>query len=192
MDEQQSLLAALHERVRLHSYDPSWPAVFLLEQDRLLSLFPNRFLGIEHIGSTAVPGLSAKPVVDILAGVASMAVAQALAEPLCRSGYTTSAEFNATLSDRQWFMRWAHGHRTHHLHLVVYGAARWSEHLRFRDALRTQPGLAQRYAALKSELAALHADDREAYTQAKEAFIRAALRDGWALSGEKPSLPNVP
>ncbi|MEO6856209.1 MAG: GrpB family protein [Rhodoferax sp.] len=98
MDEQQSWLAALHERVRLHSYDPSWAEVFLLERDRLLSLFPHRFLGIEHIGSTAVPGLSAKPVVDMLAGVESMAVAQALAEPLCRSGYTTSAELNATLS----------------------------------------------------------------------------------------------
>lgn len=178
MDEQESLRAAIHEPVQLHGYDPSWPEVFLLERDRLLSLFPGRFRGIEHIGSTAVPGLSAKPIVDILAGVESMVVAQALAEPLCRFGYATSAEFNATLSDRKWFMRWADGHRTHHLHLVVYGAERWSEHLRFRDALRAQPGLAMRYASTKSGLAALHAADREAYTQAKEAFIQSALRDG--------------
>ena len=102
MDEQESLQAAIHEDVQLHAYDASWPEAFLLERKRLLSLFPGRFIDIQHIGSTAITGMSAKPIIDILAGVASMAVAEALAEPLCLAGYTTSAEFNAALTDRKW------------------------------------------------------------------------------------------
>ena len=177
MDEQESLVAAIHEGVLLRDYDPSWPDAFSLERSRLLSLLPGTFTDIQHVGGTAVPGLAAKPIIDILAGVESMAVAEALAEPLCRSGYTTSAEFNKTLTDRQWFMRWANGRRTHHLHVVVHGAGPWNEHLNFRDKLRTQPELAADYAALKLELAAKHTTDREAYTNAKQAFIRSVSRD---------------
>jgi GrpB-like predicted nucleotidyltransferase (UPF0157 family) len=178
MNEQESLLAAIHEEIQLHAYDASWPQAFLLERDRLLSLFPQQFIDIQHIGSTAVPGLQAKPVIDVLAGVASMAEARALAEPLCRSGYTTSAEFNETLLERQWFMRWADGHRTHHLHIVVFGEDSWNEHLGFRDALRRLPELAMRYASLKAQLAVQHVADREAYTQAKAAFIQSVLSQG--------------
>lgn len=177
MNDQESLLAAIHEAVQLQDYDPSWPAIFLLERERLLSLFPGIFIDIQHIGSTAVPGFSAKPIVDILAGVDSMRTAEALAEPLCRCGYNTSPEFNATLVDRKWFMRWADGHRTHHLHVVVYGAEPWCERIRFREALLKCPELAARYAALKTKLAAQHTTDRETYTKAKEQFVRSVSRD---------------
>jgi GrpB-like predicted nucleotidyltransferase (UPF0157 family) len=174
MTDPESLQAAIHEDVALQAYDARWPALFIAERDRLFALFPARFIAIEHIGSTAVPGLAAKPVIDILAGVASMAAAGALSSPLCANGYTTSAEFNAALTDRQWFMRWANGHRTHHLHLVVHGGPVWAQRLRFRDALRTDPALAARYAALKAGLAAAYPADREAYTEAKAAFVHAA------------------
>lgn len=176
MTEQESLLAAIHEEVRLHPYDPSWPKKFETERQRLASLLPGAFLGIEHIGSTAVPGMPAKPIIDLLAGVESMAVARSIAEPICASGYTTSTEFNETLVDRMWFMRWADGHRTHHLHVVVQDGNVWRAHLAFRDALRSSPSLAARYAALKHQLAARHATDREAYTNAKAEFIDSALR----------------
>ena len=146
--------------------------MFEAERARLLSLVPNDFIAIEHIGSTAVPGLAAKPVIDILGGVASMEAAKALVARLCKQGYTASAEFNGTLTDRQWLMRWAGGHRTHHLHLVVHGGPVWAQRLRFRDALRADPALAWNYAALKTELAAKYPTDREAYTEAKAAFVR--------------------
>jgi len=107
-----------------------------------------------------------------MAGVESMEVAQALSEPLCKRGYTTSAEFNKTLTDRQWFMRWADGQRTHHLHLLVYGAGPWRERLQFRDALRTKPERAASYVALKMAMAVRHKVDRQAYTDAKLAFIQ--------------------
>ena len=177
MDDQESLHAAIYENVKLHDYDPSWPVAFLAERERLISLLPTQFVELQHIGSTAIPGLKAKPIIDILAGVRTMAVAEALTEPLCRSGYTTSTEFNETLGDRKWFMRWANGHRTHHLHVVVHGAEPWTERMRFRDALRQQPELAVRYAVLKSQLAETHATDREAYTDAKAEFVRAVSRD---------------
>jgi len=172
MDEQESLHAAIHEKVALHNHDSRWPALFAAERDRLFAVLPGSFIAIEHIGSTAVPGLIAKPIIDLLAGVESMAAAEAVAEPLCRSGYTTSAEFNATLTDRKWFMRWAAGHRTHHLHVVVHRGSVWQERLRFRDALRSDRQLAQDYAELKSQLARSHRDDREAYTDAKAEFVR--------------------
>ena len=177
MTDEESLFAAIHEHVALHAHDASWPARFAEERERLLALFPNVLIDVQHIGSTAVCGLVAKPIIDILAGVESMAVAASLAPALANAGYTTSAEFNATLTDRQWFMRWANGRRTHHLHAVVHGGSVWHRHLRFRDALRSSAALSERYAALKSSLAALHPGDREAYSEAKAEFIRAVTDD---------------
>lgn len=176
MNEQESLIAAIYEEVKLHIYDPSWPATYATERERLMLVLPSIFLDVQHIGSTAVPGLVAKPIIDILAGVESMAVAESVAFPLCASGYTTSAEFNETLSDRKWFMRWANGHRTHHLHVVVHEGQVWHEHLRFRDALCANPVLAARYAELKAEFAEKHPNDREAYTDAKAEFIYSVSR----------------
>lgn len=173
MTDHESLQAAIHEDVALRAYDPRWPGLFEAERGRLLVLFHDDFIAVEHIGSTAVPGMAAKPVIDILAGVPSMAAARALVAPLCAQGYTASAEFNASLADRQWLMRWAEGHRTHHLHLVVHGGEVWAQRLRFRDALRADAALAARYAALKADLAARHPGDREAYTEGKAAFVRA-------------------
>lgn len=175
MNDQESLLAAIDEPVHLQPYDAKWPEQFALEHNRLTLCMPGKFIEIQHIGSTAIDGLAAKPVIDLLAGVESMAVADALAETICSMGYTTSADFNSKLKDRKWFMRHANGRRTHHLHLVVYGEQCWLEHLRFRDILRASSSLTQRYTALKTQLADQYASDREAYTAAKAEFIRFVL-----------------
>jgi GrpB-like predicted nucleotidyltransferase (UPF0157 family) len=169
------LLDAINQPVEIQAYDPAWPGRFAVERARLLELFPQAFHGIEHIGSTAVPGLAAKPVIDMLGGVESMYVADELLGPLCRAGYDTSKEFNATLGDRRWLMLHENGKRTHHLHLVIYGQTEWSSRLAFRDALRADAGLALRYETLKRSLAALHSGDREAYTAAKGEFIGSCL-----------------
>ena len=178
MTDEESLFAAIHESIALHAHDASWAARFGTERDRLTALFPGLFVDIQHIGSTAVCGLVAKPIIDLLAGVESMAVAASLSPALCNAGYTTSAGFNAALTDRQWFMRWADGRRTHHLHVVVHGGSVWHQHLGFRDALRASAALRERYAALKSSLAAFHPNDREAYTGAKAEFVRAVTAGG--------------
>lgn len=174
MTDDESLQRAIHEEVALHAYNPQWPALFKVESSRLSSLFP-QIAAIEHIGSTAVEGLGAKPILDMMAGVASMETALSLAEPLCQSGYTTSSDFNASMTARQWFMRWADGHRTHHLHVVVHEGAVWHEHLKFRDALRGNAELAAQYLQLKQRVATEHAHDREAYTAAKTAFIQSLV-----------------
>lgn len=171
MDEAESLHRAIYEEVALFPYNSAWPALFKAERDRLLELFPDELLAIEHIGSTAVPGLSAKPIIDILAGVDSMARANALMEPLCAANYTTSMEYNASLVGRRWLMRWAEGRRTHHLHLMVYGSQEWNLRLAFRDKLRADAELAQQYESRKRQWAAEFRLDREAYTAAKGEFI---------------------
>ena len=177
MNDSQSLELAIHEGVSLVAHDGAWSEAFLLEQQRLLRLAPEQFVDIQHFGSTAIPGIPAKPIIDILAGVASMEVADALIAPLLQFGYTTSAEFNATLPERRWLMRHAMGRRTHHLHIVVFGSEEWIRRLKFRDALRSNPALASEYAALKARLADTYADDREAYTHAKADFVRSVVPD---------------
>ncbi len=177
MTDSESLQRAIHEEVALVPYSSAWPSLFEDECERLLGLFPTQFLDIQHFGSTAVPGMAAKRIIDLVAGVESMAVADSLVGPLLNRGYTTSAEFNATLIDRRWLMRWAHGRRTHHLHIVVFGGDEWRRRLLFRDMLRSDTKLAHRYALLKQELAAQHSIDREAYTRAKSEFVLSAVGD---------------
>lgn|SRR3990167_627068 len=175
MNAKESLNRAIQEKVAIFPYDSNWPAMFEDERDRLLDVFPGNFLAIEHFGSTAVPGLSAKPIIDILAGVDSMSRANELMEPLCHAKYTTSVEFNASLVGRRWLMRWAEGRRTHHLHLMVYGSYEWDRRLAFRNILRANTELAQRYDKNKRLWAATFMSDREAYTAAKSNFVLVAL-----------------
>ena len=175
MNEEESLNRAINEQVAIFPYDKAWPLLFEQERDRLLRLFPGDFLAIEHIGSTAVPGLSAKPIIDILAGVDAIPRADALMKPLCQAKYTTSMEFNDSLAGRRWLMRWADGRRTHHLHLVVYGSKEWQQRLAFRDRLRANAEVALQYEQHKRKWAAEFRSDREAYTAAKGDFIQETL-----------------
>ncbi|MCE8021587.1 GrpB family protein [Halomonas sp. MCCC 1A11036] len=175
MNEAQSLQQAIDEPVRLAEYDPAWPARFEAERKRLLERFPTALIDVQHIGSTAIPGMPAKPIIDVMAGVASMAMADSLFELILDHGYVTSVEFNTCLTDRRWFMRHVNGRRTHHLHVVVHGGNLWHKRLAFRDALCTDAALAERYAALKRELASRHHTDREAYTRAKGEFVRSVI-----------------
>jgi GrpB-like predicted nucleotidyltransferase (UPF0157 family) len=175
-----SLERAIREHVEIVSYDPRWPDMFAAERERLRGICPE-LAAVEHVGSTAVVGLSAKPVVDLMGAVASMKVADVLVERLCgmggagAGGYVTSAEFNATLNDRRWLMRHAQGRRTHHLHLVVAGSEAWRRTILFRDLLRKDGELARAYVEKKRQLARAMGADREGYTAAKGAFIEAVL-----------------
>ena len=177
MTQTESLQLALHECISLLTYDPQWPSIFLAERARLCKRFPTEFLDIQHFGSTAIPGMAAKPVIDILAGVESMAVADELLEPLVKMGYFTPTDLNPKLDDRRWLMRWSEGRRTHHLHLVVLGSSAWQGYIRFRDALLAHPDMVDRYARLKQGLAMRYSTDREAYTEGKTEFVLSALRN---------------
>ena len=156
--------------VEIVAYDPGWPALFEAERDRLGPLLPGA--EIHHIGSTAVPELAAKPVIDMMALVPDAdAPIAALVE---RGDYAYPEHFNAMLVRRRWLCRPSAAHRTHHLHLVE-DRAELDRHLRFRDRLRADPDLRADYERLKRELARRHPHDREAYSAAKSGFVRRVL-----------------
>jgi GrpB-like predicted nucleotidyltransferase (UPF0157 family) len=155
--------------VYVEPYDPTWPARFERERDLLQAVLAEWLVGpIEHVGSTAVPGLSAKPVIDIMAGVESLSASKLAIPALAPHGYWYSPYKPDVM---HWFCKPSAEVRTHHLHIVPFRSALWHERLVFRDALRSDVALALEYRRLKLELAERHRHDREAYTEAKTAFI---------------------
>lgn len=148
---------------------------------------------LEHIGSTAVPGLCAKPVLDIARGVGRLEDVEARVPELARLGFSYRPEHEQHIPDRRYFTRAEGATPRVHLHALLLGGALWTQHLRFRDALREDPALAQAYAALKRQLAVLHASDKAAYTEAKAPFIGQVLaskpRRAKLLAGKPLPLP---
>jgi GrpB-like predicted nucleotidyltransferase (UPF0157 family) len=169
-----SVLGLERTRVAVAPYDPAWPALFADEAARLRTALGDRILSVEHVGSTSVPGLDAKPILDLMAGVESLAGAEGLLPALRDAGY--EHRLDPDNPDRLYFVRGPAELRTHHLSLAEPGARFWRQQIRFRDLLRGDPGLAAEYARLKHELAAAHPADRLAYAAGKQPFIEAALR----------------
>jgi len=134
-----------------------------------------RLLALHHVGSTSVPGLPAKPVLDIQGVVKSMADADVLVPVIVGLGYEYDASWEHEIPRRRYFVRRQDGVRTHHLHVVEEGYWLGVEQLQFRDHLRRHPDAAARYAAVKRELARKFPDDRERYTQDKSEFIGEVL-----------------
>lgn len=155
----------------VEEYDPQWPRLYEEERARIMTAIGQTLVAIEHVGSTAVPGLAAKPIIDILAAVRLLVEARGHIEPLRLIGYEYVPEYEAEFPERRYFRKGPPEARTHHLHVVELASTFWERHLLFRDYLRAHPQDACQYAALKRELAARHGADREAYTDAKTAFI---------------------
>lgn len=164
--------------VQIVDYDPAWPAAFEAQHKRLAPLLDGA--DIHHFGSTAVPGLAAKPVIDMIALVGDLDAP--IAALVHSAGYEFPRAFNATLAHRRFLCYPTASHRTHHLHLVDQ-REELERRLRFRDRLRADPILAAEYVTLKRELAERHRDDRETYTEAKSEFVR--LHD-------QPATPTLP
>jgi len=165
------------EPVIIAEYSSQWPAQFNEESQVLRATFGLIEIDIEHVGSTAVPGLAAKPIIDILLGANSLAQIESHIPHLESVGYRYVPEFEKQLPQRRYFVKPARGEARFHLHAVERGSAFWRDHLRFRDALRHQPALCDRYASLKRQLAASFFMDRAAYTDAKAPFIEAVLSE---------------
>lgn len=163
----------MSDEIALVASDPGWPAVYLSARDEILRLLPAPLL-IEHIGSTAVPGLMSKPVIDIVVLLADMQPAREAMPQLERIGY----EFRPEVSNpTRLFLRrrGPNGVRSHHLHIHTdHGDVQ--RHLLFRDRLRADEATRRDYEALKCDLAARHADDRLAYANGKDAFVDAVVR----------------
>ena len=164
--------------VEVVTYDPAWPSRFAEERVLLEGLLAHWIVAdIEHVGSTAVPGLAAKPVIDIMAPVESLEASRGSIEAASRAGYTYWP-YKADVM--HWLCKPSAAHRTHHLHIVPFESSLWFDRLRFRDALRSDSGLAVRYAELKLHLASRYRHDREAYTEGKADFVMTVLAAGGA------------
>jgi GrpB-like predicted nucleotidyltransferase (UPF0157 family) len=161
--------------VLIVDYDPRWPILYEGEKDLILGAVGLLVVAIEHIGSTAVPGLGAKPIIDIMVAVRRLADAEQCIGPLEGIGYEYVPEYNDIIPERRYFHKGPAEGRTHHLHMVELTSDFWERHLLFRDFLRTHPEEAHRYYELKKELAARFRVDREAYTDAKTSFIESVV-----------------
>ena len=174
------------ESVLLVPYDPRWPEMFRAEVERLVRLLGAAVaLRFEHVGSTAVPGMSAKPVIDMLMEVASVESAERTVAPRLREdGWECRWRDDRPPGHTMWVRRDDAGVRTHHLHCAPAGHPMW-ECLAFRDHLRRCPEEARRYEQLKARLASEHRDDREAYTEGKGEYVKRVTKE--ALSRPDPS-----
>jgi GrpB-like predicted nucleotidyltransferase (UPF0157 family) len=166
--------------IELVPYSPEWPLRFASEA-ALIRAALGQWLAadLEHIGSTAVPGLVAKPIIDIMGAVADLPSTRAAIAAAQRIGYRY---FPYKPDQMHWFCKPSPQFRTHHLHLVPHQSSLWHDRLAFRDALRNDASLAAQYRDLKLELAAKHRSDREAYTDGKSSFVQAVL-DAWRAKG---------
>jgi GrpB-like predicted nucleotidyltransferase (UPF0157 family) len=173
--------------VEVLAYDISRPSKFELERVCLENvLAPWLAGGIEHIGSTAVPMLSAKPVIDIMAPVHALKASLPAIDAVAQTGYVYHPYKPEVM---HWFCKPTPSDRTHHLHLVPIGSQLWRERLAIRDALRDSPKLAADCAVLNSRLALEFRFDREAYTEAKTPSVKFVLKKScWPAFKVTPSL----
>jgi GrpB-like predicted nucleotidyltransferase (UPF0157 family) len=174
--------------VEVVDYDPGWRDRFAEQQAQLAIVLKPWLAGpIEHIGSTSVPGLRAKPVVDLLAPVQSLASARAAIPELASEGWLFWPD-DPNRDYRLWFLRPRAEARTHHLQVIQHDDPNVRALLSFRDALRADPALRDAYAVLKDNLAGKYPADRNAYTNAKSDFVRSVLRSiGSVASLRRPT-----
>ena len=165
--------------ITICEYDANWPALFEEEAHRLRIAFGSTAQRIEHVGSTSVPALAARPIIDIQVSVASLVPHGRYVEPMAAFGYRHVAlgDFDLVYP---FFHRPADWPSTHHVHLCDAGGEQEWKHLAFRDYLRAHPSVAREYEALKGELARAHDGDTlkssEAYSLAKSGFVANVLR----------------
>ena len=174
--------------IAIADYDPKWPIMYEEEKAEILSVIGHKIVAIEHIGSTAVPNLGAKPIIDIMVAVRHLSDAEECIEPLKSIGYEYAPENEIAIPERRYFQKGPSEVPNQHLHLhmVERTSDFWQRQLLFRDYLRTHPDVANKYYRLKKELAAKHGSNREAYTDAKTSFIESVVAQARASESTNP------
>jgi GrpB-like predicted nucleotidyltransferase (UPF0157 family) len=159
----------MDKQVVIEKYTSSWALSFKEEQKFLRGIMSNKATSIEHIGSTSVEGLGAKPILDIMVGVRNLEEVDDFIEPLSNIGY--EHVFHREFPNRRFFRKglWRAG--THHLHIYKYESEEWNNNILFRDYLRKYTDIRDQYNQLKLKLAQKYTFDRVAYTEAKAPFI---------------------
>lgn len=166
--------------VILKQHHDEWGKLFKDEKATLEKAFGNIIIAIEHIGSTAMPNISAKPIVDINIGVKSLEVARDMKEKFEKLGYKhrpfTSDKIRDDLQWEELYVKGSESKRTHYVHVSVHGGEHWEHDLIFRDYIREHPEEANRYEKLKQNLAAQYAENRGMYTKGKKDYIDSVVK----------------
>jgi len=160
--------------VKLSKYNPKWKALFEEESNKLLSVASDYFEDIQHMGSTAIPGIVSKPIIDILAAINSLSNISRIIDPLKKLDYIHRGEQG--ISRRHLFVKGGEEFRTNHLHVVEKNHQEWTKHILFRDYLRANPEEAEEYSRLKQALFKKFELDRKNYTTGKSEFIQVIIK----------------
>ena len=164
------------DSIRVVPYDTTWPQKYEKEKTAILDRIGQYGVQLEHIGSTAIPGLGAKPIIDIMIGLQQFDDKRHCMPVLESMGYQYISDFETTFPDRRFFYkRSQNGRRTHQVHMVEIGCPFWVDHLLFRDYLRVHPDEAAEYYDLKLKLAGDYQTDRLGYNDAKTEFIQGVM-----------------
>ena len=167
----------MRQPIIIVDYDPNWPSIYATERDRILRVTDRSIVAIEHTGSTAVVGLGAKPIIDIIAAVPTLAIGRTTIAPLTEQlAYSYVPEYEATFPNRLYFQKHPLEGNQFHLHMVEVNSSFWIDHLLFRDYLRSHPDAARDYDQLKRKLADRYGRNRDGYTDAKTDFVLSILK----------------
>jgi len=159
--------------VRITPYNELWAEIFLCEKERLTGIFGSKILHIEHIGSTSIPNLKSKPLIDIAIQVVDINDLGKITPQLLDIGYE---ERVGRLQGKQLvFAKGGDANITHHLHIIEKGEKDWDEKIKFRNILLSNPNIVTDYAQLKEELFSKYPNDRHMYTTSKTSFIKNIL-----------------
>ncbi|NQX71688.1 GrpB family protein [Paenibacillus alba] len=171
----------MEKPVVIEEYNEEWSFKYQQEERGIKEILGVIAIAIEHIGSTSVPGLGAKPIIDFMVGINDLKEVEKFIEPLSKIGY--EHVYHKEFPNRRFFRKgqWRAG--THHLHIYNYGSEEWKNNILFRDYLRTHPDVLKQYNQLKKELAEKYRNDRVAYTNAKHPFIIDVIQNA-RLSGK--------
>jgi GrpB-like predicted nucleotidyltransferase (UPF0157 family) len=158
-------------QITIAEYSFAWRQMFTEEKMRLQQILPISAV-VEHIGSTSVPGLAAKPIIDIMVGLTDFTKADPLVLRVQSLGYEYVSQFEVEMPFRRYFRKDNEGVRTHQIHMVALNSEFWHRHLAFREYLKTHPNIAAEYATLKRKLAEQDWQDVNDYADAKTEFIQ--------------------
>lgn len=183
-------IAAPQRKIEVVPYDPIWVKLFEEEAARISEAIPEGLIAVHHIGSTSVPGLAAKPIIDILLEVSNLTLLDGFDSNMESIGYTVKGEFG--IPGRRFYLKGLID-RTHHIHAFEQGSVGVHRHLAVRDYLRTYPEQAAEYGGLKSEIAKQFEHDNDRYCNAKHDFVQALEQRAlhWTNQCEQGVDPNA-
>ena len=165
-----------HKRpVVVEDYNPKWPLLYEEEKEKILSLLGSSALGVEHIGSTSVPGLAAKPIIDIMVRMENLEHARDCIPLIESLGYRYSPEVEEVFTDRVYFWKGTEEVHIAHLALMEKTSPHWPNLIAFRDYLKNHPHEAKRYETLKKKLAEKYVSNPNLYANGKEEFVASIL-----------------